>query len=184
MCIRDRQIPDWAVNTIAADCGIKKENIKLNLALMGGSFGRRIHFDFAIESVKIAQQTDKPVQLLWERTDDTMFSPYRPANYHQLKASLDEKGNLVSWQHHVLGTPIAYMTEGPESKSAPEMEGADMVGAFRVGGAVCEDRRTICAQGRSGQGLATEHRSSGARCGGRTRTDRCRCGPADRTASP
>jgi isoquinoline 1-oxidoreductase beta subunit len=126
------QIPDWAVNTIAADCGIKKENIKLNLALMGGSFGRKIHFDFAIECVKIAQQTDKPVQLLWERTDDTMFSPYRPANYHQLKASTDEKGNLVAWQHHVLGTPIAYMTEGPESKNAPEMEGADRSFCYNI----------------------------------------------------
>lgn len=119
------QIPDWAVNTISAACGIKKENIKLNLALMGGSFGRRIHFDFAIECVKIAQQSDKPVQLVWERTDDTMFSPYRPANYHQLKAATDEKGDILAWQHHVLGTPIAYMTEGPVSKSAPEMEGAD-----------------------------------------------------------
>lgn len=126
------QIPDWAVNTISAACGIKKENIKLNLALMGGSFGRRIHFDFAIECVKIAQQINKPVQLLWERTDDTMFSPYRPANYHQLKAVTDENGNLVSWQHHVLGTPIAYMTEGPESKSAPEMEGADRSFSYNI----------------------------------------------------
>ena len=126
------QIPDWAVNTISAECGIKKENIKLNLALMGGSFGRRIHFDFAIECVKIAQQINKPVQLLWERTDDTMFSPYRPANYHQLKAVTDENGNLVSWQHHVLGTPIAYMTEGPESKSAPEMEGADRSFSYNI----------------------------------------------------
>lgn len=119
------QLPDWTVNTVSKECGIKKENIKMNLTLMGGAFGRRLHFDFAIEAVKIAQQIDKPVKLVWERTDDIRFQPYRPANYHSLKANTDAKGNIVAWQHHVLGTPIAYMTDGPATKNAPEMDGAD-----------------------------------------------------------
>ncbi len=119
------QLPDWAVSSIAQECGFKKEDIRLNLTLMGGAFGRRLHFDFAIEAVKIAKQVDRPVQLVWERTDDMQFSPYRPANYHLLKASTDSNGNMVAWQHHVLGTPIAYMTEGPQTKNAPEMVGAD-----------------------------------------------------------
>lgn len=119
------QLPDWAVNIIAKESGIKKENIKVNLALMGGAFGRRLHFDFAIEAVKIAQQIDKPVQLVWERTDDIKFQPYRPANYHSLKANTDDKGNIAAWQHHVLGTPIAYMTDGPTNKHPEEMDGAD-----------------------------------------------------------
>jgi isoquinoline 1-oxidoreductase beta subunit len=118
------QLPDWAVNTIAKECGFKKDKIKLNLTLMGGAFGRRLHFDFAMEAVKIAQQFDKPVQLVWQRTDDTKFSPYRPANYHLLKASTDEKGKIISWQHHVLGTPVAFMTSGPEAKNYEEMDGA------------------------------------------------------------
>ncbi len=119
------QLPDWTVNTISKEFGFKKENIKVNLALMGGAFGRRLHFDFAMEAVKIAQQTDKPVQLVWERTDDIRFQPYRPANYHFLNAGFDANENLVAWQHHVLGTPVAYMTDGPGAKEAPEMDGAD-----------------------------------------------------------
>jgi isoquinoline 1-oxidoreductase subunit beta len=119
------QLPDWAVSSIATECGFKKENIKVNLALMGGAFGRRLHFDFAIEAVRIAQQTDKPVQLVWERTDDIRFQPYRPANYHLLKAATDSNGKIAAWQHHVLGTPVAYMTEGTNTKNAPEMDGAD-----------------------------------------------------------
>jgi isoquinoline 1-oxidoreductase beta subunit len=119
------QLPDWTVNTVAKECNIKKENIKVNLALMGGAFGRRLHFDFAIEAVKIAQQFDKPVKLVWERTDDIRFQPYRPANYHLLKANTDEHGKLVAWQHHVLGTSVSLMTEGPDTKNAPEMDGAD-----------------------------------------------------------
>lgn len=119
------QVPDWTVSVIAQDCGFKKENIKLNLALMGGSFGRRLFSDIEIEAVKIAQQIDKPVKLVWDRTDDIRFEMYRPANYHRMVANTDNKGNLIGWQHHVLGTPVAYMTESPESKGAPEMDGAD-----------------------------------------------------------
>jgi isoquinoline 1-oxidoreductase beta subunit len=119
------QVPDWTVNTISKDCGIKKENIKVNLASMGGAFGRRLHFDFAIEAVKIAQQFDKPIKLVWDRADDIRFQPYRPANYHALRANTDAKGNITAWQHHVLGTPISYMTDGPDPKNAPEMDGAD-----------------------------------------------------------
>ena len=119
------QLPDWTTSTLSKDCGIKKENIKVNLALMGGAFGRRLHFDFAIEAVKIAQQVDKPVKLVWDRTDDIRFQPYRPANYHSLKANTDGNGNIVAWQHHVLGTPVSYMTDGPDPKNAPEMDGAD-----------------------------------------------------------
>ncbi|MBN8666230.1 MAG: xanthine dehydrogenase family protein molybdopterin-binding subunit [Chitinophagales bacterium] len=119
------QLPDWAVDTIAKECGFKKPDIKVNLGLMGGAFGRRLHFDFAIEAVKIAQQFDRPVQLVWDRVDDTQFGMFRPANYHRLDAQWDEKGKLVSWKHHVLGTPIAYMIEGPETKNIGEMDGAD-----------------------------------------------------------
>lgn len=119
------QLPDWAVNSIAGIGGFKKENIKLNLTAMGGAFGRRLHFDFAIEAVKIAKEIDKPVKLVWERSDDIQFQPYRPANYHLLKAGFDEKQNLAAWQHHVLGTPVAYMTDGPQAKEPAEMDGAD-----------------------------------------------------------
>ena len=118
------QVPDWTVSIIEKECGLKKENIKLNLALMGGAFGRRLFSDMEVEAVKIAQQIDKPVKVIWERTDDIKHALYRPANYHKLTANTDAKGNLTGWQHHVLGTPVAYMTESPESKRAPEMDGA------------------------------------------------------------
>lgn len=117
------QLPDWAVSTIATECNIPKANIKVNLALMGGAFGRRLQFDFAIEAVKIAQQVGKPVKVIWDRMDDIRFDNYRPANYHRLQAKWDAAGNLQSWEHHVLTTSIARMVEGPEAKDLSEMLG-------------------------------------------------------------
>ena len=117
------QMPDWAAETLAAELGLKKEQIKINLTLMGGAFGRRLFHDYMIEAVKIAKQIDKPVKLIWDRTDDVRNDAFRPANYHRMKASWDATGKLQAWQHHVLGTPVSTMTEGLDTKNAPEMEG-------------------------------------------------------------
>lgn len=120
------QLPDWTVNELVKQCGLKKENIKVNLALMGGGFGRRLHFEFAIEAVKIAQQLDAPVKMINDRTDDIRFDNFRPANVHRLQAVWDAKGTLQTWYHHVLSTSIAVMTDGPDTKNMTEnLGGAD-----------------------------------------------------------
>jgi len=117
------QLPDWAVSEISQSCGLKKGNIKVNLALMGGGFGRRLQADFAIEAVKIAQQSDRPVKVVWDRSDDIRFDNYRPANYHRLQAKWDAAGKLQTWEHHVLTTPVEYMTKGPDVPDPSEMLG-------------------------------------------------------------
>jgi isoquinoline 1-oxidoreductase beta subunit len=121
------QLPDWTVRDIADKCGLKKENIKVNLTLMGGGFGRRLQFDFALEAVKIAQQLDKPVKVIWDRTDDLRFDNYRPANFHRLQAKWDQSGQVQAWEHHVLGTPIEWMTDGKRADKIPaeNLGGAD-----------------------------------------------------------
>jgi isoquinoline 1-oxidoreductase subunit beta len=107
------QLPDDALNRISADCNFKKENIRINLAMMGGGFGRRLRCDFAVEAVQVAMQIDKPVMVIWERTDDIRYEAYRPANYHRLSASWDENGNLKAWKHHLLTTSVAAMLNRP-----------------------------------------------------------------------
>lgn len=120
------QLPDWTVGVIVKECGIKKENIKVNLALMGGGFGRRLHFEFAIEAVKISQLVNAPVKLINDRTDDIRFDNFRPANLHKMQASWDATGKLQSWYHHVLSTSIAVMTNGADTKDPAEnLGGAD-----------------------------------------------------------
>ncbi len=117
------QLPDWAVGTIAQELGLKAEQIKTNLTLIGGGFGRRLHFDFALEAVKIAKQIDKPVQVIWNRTDDIRNDTYRPANLHRMKAAWDANGKLQSWQHHQVATAIGIMTDGPDAKNYAEVQG-------------------------------------------------------------
>ena len=52
-------------------------------------------------------QRNVPVKLVWTREDDMKAGYYRPAFFHTLKAGLDASGNIVGWQHRLVGQSIA-----------------------------------------------------------------------------
>ena len=91
--------------------GIKPENMRIHTVWAGGSFGRRAVADShyiaeACEIVK-ALKTKQPVKLLWTRENDIKGGYYRPYYVHKLKAGLDADGNIVAWQHRIVGQSIA-----------------------------------------------------------------------------
>lgn len=93
--------------------GIPPEHVKITMLYAGGSFGRRAnpHSDYVLEAVQIAKAIKGrvPVKMIWTREDDMRAGQYRPLFYHTLRAGLDENGNLVAWQHRLVGQSI---TEG------------------------------------------------------------------------
>ncbi len=95
---------------VAAALGLKPEQVKLNMLYAGGSFGRRAnpHADYVVEAAAIAKATGgrAPVKLVWTREDDMRAGYYRPMYFHALKAGLDAQGNIVAWQHRIVGQSI------------------------------------------------------------------------------
>ncbi|MEP7182449.1 MAG: xanthine dehydrogenase family protein molybdopterin-binding subunit [Betaproteobacteria bacterium] len=99
---------------VAKTVGLKPEQVKLNMLYAGGSFGRRANpvADYVVEAASIAKalavagKYDVPVKLVWTREDDMQGGFYRPAYYHTLKAGLDAAGNVVAWQHRIVGQSI------------------------------------------------------------------------------
>jgi isoquinoline 1-oxidoreductase beta subunit len=95
--------------------GVKPEKVKINMLFAGGSFGRRANpaADYLLECASIAlvlarkDQRNVPVKLVWTREDDMRAGYYRPAFFHTLKAGLDANGNIVGWQHRLVGQSIA-----------------------------------------------------------------------------
>jgi isoquinoline 1-oxidoreductase beta subunit len=95
---------------IAEVVGLKPEQVKINQLFAGGSFGRRANpaSDFVREAAMIAKQIKGavPVKLVWTREDDMQAGYYRPMYYHAIKAGLDAIGNVVAWQHRIVGQSI------------------------------------------------------------------------------
>jgi isoquinoline 1-oxidoreductase beta subunit len=99
---------------VAQAVGLKPEQVFINQLFAGGSFGRRANTfsDYLVEAATIAKalstsgKAGVPVKLVWTREDDMRAGYYRPAYYHTLKAGLDASGNIVAWQHRIVGQAI------------------------------------------------------------------------------
>jgi isoquinoline 1-oxidoreductase beta subunit len=98
---------------IAATAGLKPEQVTLNTMMAGGGFGRRAvpTSDYLVEAVNVAKawkaagKTD-PVKVIWSREDDIRGGYYRPSHVHRAEMGFDDKGNLVAWDHVIVGQSI------------------------------------------------------------------------------
>jgi isoquinoline 1-oxidoreductase beta subunit len=95
-------------NYVAAMRGHEPSQVTVEVARLGGGFGRRLPSDYATEAVALARQLDVPLQVAWTREDDIRYDPYRPMSVHRLRAGLDEDGRLIAFHHRKAGTPIAW----------------------------------------------------------------------------
>lgn len=94
----------------AKAAGISPEHVKLNTLFSGGSFGRRANAwsDYTVEAVNVvvAMKTDLPVKVQATRESDLRAGLYRPQFVHTAKVGLDAKGQIVGWQHRIVGQSI------------------------------------------------------------------------------
>jgi isoquinoline 1-oxidoreductase subunit beta len=100
------QAPTLTQEVIAQITGLPKDSIKIHNHLLGGGFGRRLEPDGSILAVKIAQQVDGPVKVVWSREEDIQHDMYRPYYYDRLSAALDATGKPVAWTHRIVGSSI------------------------------------------------------------------------------
>lgn len=115
---------DGTISEVAEYLKIPHENVKVNLAFMGGSFGRKAYLDFVLESVHLSKAVQAPVKLIWSREDDLANGPYRPGMINALKGALDRDGKLIAWEHKLAGEAIAHQVfkEDVTGKPGPWME--------------------------------------------------------------
>lgn len=100
------QVPQDCRDTIAPLIGLKPEQVKVNVTLLGGGFGRRLEHDYALEAALVSKAINGPVKVVWTREDDMRCSTYRPVSLHKLSASLDENGWPVAFTHRVIAPSI------------------------------------------------------------------------------
>jgi isoquinoline 1-oxidoreductase subunit beta len=99
------QGPDGGLNDVAKALDIKKENIKFNVPLLGGSFGRKAYHDYLNEACFLAKALKKPVKMIWTREDDLTQGPYRPGMLSHMQGFVNN-GKIVGFHHHAIGESI------------------------------------------------------------------------------
>lgn len=94
------QVPSIAVDCAARVAGVARENVAIEVMLLGGGFGRRLEIDMVAQAVAIAKALDdQPVQLVWTREQDTMHDVYRPAALARFTAQLGADGAILAWDN-------------------------------------------------------------------------------------
>lgn len=100
------QSAEWAGGSVADALGLKHEQIKVHVTLLGGGFGRRSFPDPAIEAALLSKAAGAPVKLTWTREDDMQHDYYRPASVHRISGGLDGDGKLTAWHHRMASAGI------------------------------------------------------------------------------
>ncbi|MDR3396686.1 MAG: molybdopterin-dependent oxidoreductase, partial [Pandoraea sp.] len=98
---------------MARTLDLKPEQVKLHTLMAGGGFGRRAvpTSDYGVEAAQVAKAWrsaghHEPVKVIWSREDDIHGGYYRPMYVHRAEIGLDAKGNVLAWNHTIVGQSI------------------------------------------------------------------------------
>jgi len=93
--------------------GLKPEQVTIHTMMAGGGFGRRAvpASDWIGDAVRIAKAwraagKSGPVKVVWSREDDIRGGYYRPAYVHHAEIGLDAAGQILAWDHKIVGQSI------------------------------------------------------------------------------
>jgi isoquinoline 1-oxidoreductase beta subunit len=107
------QMPGLDTLAAAKVLGVAPQNLKMNVQMAGGGFGRRAipSSDYVVEACTVAKAAraaglNAAVRTLWSREDDIKGGYYRPMHVHRAEIGLDAQGNILAWDHVIVGQSI------------------------------------------------------------------------------
>ena len=95
------QNPQGARDGIAEALGLSADNVKVNVTLLGGGFGRKSKPDFILEAAILAKESGFPVKVQWTREDDIRHDYYHTQSVQRIVATIDHENRLSGWNHHI-----------------------------------------------------------------------------------
>ncbi len=110
------QSPGGARDDIAKRMGFDTKNVVLHNMLLGGGFGRKSKWDFAIEAALLSKAMDgAPVKVVWTREDDIKHGFYHTVTAERLEAGIDKDNKVVAWRHRS-AAPSLFANFKPDDK--------------------------------------------------------------------
>ncbi|MBD8527071.1 xanthine dehydrogenase family protein molybdopterin-binding subunit [Pseudomarimonas arenosa] len=90
--------------------GLAEDAIQIHTTLIGGSFGRRLQVDYAIEALLISSAAAAPVKLVWSREQDMRFACYRSPYVQKLSGAVKD-GRIVAWEQRIACSSVWKLRE-------------------------------------------------------------------------
>ncbi len=121
---------NWAV---AKATGFSEADVTVFPTLLGGGFGRKAEVDACVQAALIAQEVERPVQLIWTREEDTRHDKFRPAAKARMRAKIGGDKRVAAWTSR-----IAVPNVGPSfmSRNLPALGGGSGPDAQALEGAL------------------------------------------------
>lgn len=116
------QNPQAALDGVATTLGLKPEQVKVNVLLLGGGFGRKSKPDYVSEAALVAKALPgTPIKLVWTRDDDIRHGYYHAVSLDRLEAALGDDGMPQAWLHRTAAPTITSLF-APGAKAAAPFE--------------------------------------------------------------
>jgi isoquinoline 1-oxidoreductase beta subunit len=103
--------PTGAQSAVASAVGLQTSQVTLHVVRGGGSFGRRIYYDPAVEAARVSRAIGRPVKLMWTRNDDMRHGRMRPRSHHQIRATY-AGSNVLSYEHRMASVAVDFTGSG------------------------------------------------------------------------
>ncbi len=95
------QTPFALKDAVASLLGLPAPNVRVITPFVGGGFGGKSNNRQALEAVRLAKVTGKPVQVAWTRAEEFFYDTFRPAAVVKVRAGVTEAGLISFWDYGV-----------------------------------------------------------------------------------
>ncbi len=138
------QSPWGTRGDVAAKLGLPVDNVKVNVTLLGGGFGRKSQCDFVLEAAVLSKEVGAPVRVQWTREDDIQHAFYHTTSVERIEAAIDDKGKVTGWRHRSVAPSILSTFKEDSGYQFPIELGmgfADM--PFEIANVRCENGKAL-----------------------------------------
>jgi len=94
------QSPNFIAAQISQALGMPASKVKIHVPFAGGSFGRRLFGEAAVEAAQISKALRRPIKLMWTRNDDVRHGRFRPMTRCEIRATW-LGGAMTSFEHRI-----------------------------------------------------------------------------------
>jgi isoquinoline 1-oxidoreductase beta subunit len=121
--------PIWIQQQIASNLGMAADKVTVHVTQGGGSFGRHLFGDAALEAAAISKALGKPVKLMWHRTDNFRQGRVHPMATSRVRITYSGSNVLAFDQRHTsVATDFTHGFGELLSSMLAQQPGADTLG--------------------------------------------------------